>query len=81
MTMGRCEGTTKSGNQCRLDARPGSRFCHLHDTAEKEAEPDEAQAACDDVEFADFVPLILAGAMAAGFFLVLRSFGRWIPKV
>ena len=79
--MARCEGTTRSGNQCRLDARSGSKFCHLHDTAEDHPGTGDDGTACEDVEFGDFIPLLVAGAMAAGFFLVLRSFGRWIPRI
>lgn len=26
----RCQATTKSGNQCRLKAQPGSDYCHIH---------------------------------------------------
>lgn len=79
--MARCEGTTRSGNQCRLDARPGSRFCHLHDAAEEDAGRGKAEAAQEDVEFGDLVHLLVAGAVVTGFFLILRSLGRWIPKL
>jgi hypothetical protein len=75
--MARCEGTTKSGDQCKLDARPGSQFCHMHGPGEEEDTPEGNE---DAMEFEDFVPLLLAGVMAAGFMLFLKSFGRWIPK-
>ena len=78
--MARCEGTTRSGNQCRLDARPDSTFCHLHDTEKADASGGEAEAAFDSVEFGDLVPLLAAGAMAVGLLLFMKSFGRLIPR-
>ncbi|MGD8362041.1 MAG: hypothetical protein PVJ04_11500 [Gemmatimonadota bacterium] len=82
--MARCEGTTRSGAQCKLDARPGSRFCHLHGGAEEDAEmrgtDAEAEAVEDTLEWEDIFPLFLAGVAAAGLIFFLRSFGRWIPR-
>lgn len=72
--MARCEGTTRSGDQCKREARPDSRFCYVH-APEVEEDGDN-----ETVDWGDLVPLLLAGAMAAGFVLVLRSFGKWIPK-
>ncbi len=37
--MAQCEGTTSSGEQCKLEAKEDSRFCHLHgEDSESEAE-------------------------------------------
>ena len=77
--MAQCEGTTKSGKRCRLDARPGSRFCHLHDKAEEETGTGEAEAAADEATATDLTELILTGIAAAGIFLIFRSF-KWFPK-
>ena len=74
--MARCEGTTRSGEQCKREAQPDSRFCYLHGTDEEDGATGEAEA----LEFEDFVPLILAGLMTAGFFILFKSLGRWMPR-
>jgi hypothetical protein len=74
--MARCEGTTRSGEQCKREAREGSKFCYVHEPDEEEGTADEAEA----LEFDDFVPLILAGLMTAGFFVLFKSLGRWMPR-
>lgn len=79
--MARCEGTTRSGAQCKLDARPGSRFCHLHGGAEEDADTKSTEAGEDTLEWEDLFPLLLAGVAAAGMIFFLRSFGRWIPRL
>ena len=78
--MAQCRGTTKSGNRCKLDAPPDSDFCHLHGEAKEKAPPQGGPAAEDAFELEDLVPLIVAGAVAAGVFILMRSVGRWIPR-
>ncbi len=78
--MARCEGTTRSGSRCKLDVRPGSSFCHLHDTADEEGNGADTRSSEETVEFGDLIPLLVAGAVAAGFVLFLRGFGKWIPR-
>ncbi len=77
--MARCKGTTRSGAQCKLDAQPGSDYCHLHEKAGTE-EGGETTGGAETFELEDLVPLIMVGAMAAGFFVLMRTVGRWIPK-
>ncbi len=79
--MAQCRGTTRSGTHCRLDAQPGSDYCHLH--APKEAESKVGKEAQEEVklEMEDLYPLLMAGAMAAGVFLLIKTFGRWIPRL
>jgi hypothetical protein len=79
--MARCEGTTRSGGQCKLDARPGSRFCHLHGGVEEDPEKGGNEAGEDAMEWEDLIPLVLAGVVAAGMIFFLRSLGRWIPRL
>jgi len=88
--MARCAATTKSGERCKLEARPGSRFCHMHQPAEgregaEEAETEgaggEAGAARECEPLGDLIPLLLAGAGAAVLLLALRSFGKWMPRL
>jgi len=79
--MAQCEGTTRSGERCKLDARAGSRFCHLHGAKSEEETPSAGEAAEEAVELGDLVPLLVAGAMAAGLLFFLRSFGKWIPRL
>jgi len=79
--MARCKGTTRSGEQCRREARSESRFCYVHEPKEEEqAEQVEAEATAEDgVEMEDLLPLIL-GLIAAGFLLWgMKWFGRWFP--
>lgn len=78
--MAQCEGTTRSGERCKLDAQAGSRFCHLHGAKSEEEVPRGGEAAEEAVEWGDLVPLLVAGAMAAGVLFFLRSFGKWIPR-
>lgn len=79
--MARCEGTTRSGNQCKRDARPDSRFCYVHDP-EKEAPAGGAdESATEDLEFLDLAPILLAGIMTAGLVFLLKGFGKWIPRI
>ena len=70
----------QDGIEVRLDARPDSTFCHLHDTEKAGASGGEGEAACDSVEFGDLVPLLAAGAMAVGLLLFMKSFGKLIPR-
>ncbi len=78
--MARCEGTTRSGSRCRLDARPGSPFCHLHLPGEDPGKGAGDGTAYQQVEWDDLLPLLLAGAAAAGLLFLVRSLGRWIPR-
>jgi hypothetical protein len=77
--MARCEGTTRSGDRCKREARPDSRFCHIHDQ-DLEGTGDRG-AATDELEFVDLVPILLAGLLAAGLVFFLKGFGRWIPRI
>lgn len=45
----RCQATTKSGERCKLKARPGSDYCHIHqDQAEQsQAAPEMADLVAD----------------------------------
>lgn len=79
--MAQCEGTTRSGERCKLDSGRGSRFCHLHRGGEGEGAKAEGGCAGDAAEWGDLVPLLVAGAVAAGLLFFLRSFGRWIPRI
>lgn len=78
--MAQCEGTTQSGERCKLDARPDSRFCHIHGGSEEESKVENEATAEDALEWEDLVPLVVAGAAVAGLFLFLRAFGKWIPR-
>jgi hypothetical protein len=43
--------------------------------------PSNGEEAADDAfELEDLLPLIAAGALAAGFFIFMKSIGRWIPR-
>ena len=75
--MARCQGTTQSGEQCKREAQEGSRFCYAH---QPEAEEPEIRKS-EDLEFDDFVPILLAGAATLAFVLVFKSLGRLIPKL
>ena len=79
--MAQCEGTTRSGERCKLDAQADSRFCHLHGAKSEDETPGSGEAAEEAVEWGDLVPLLVAGAMAAGVLFFLRSFGKWIPRL
>lgn len=78
--MAQCKGTTKSGNRCKLDAPPGSDYCHLHGKKREKSPPKGEHAAEEAFELEDLVPLILAGAMAAGLFILMRTLGKFIPR-
>ena len=78
--MAQCKGTTKSGNRCKSEAQPASGFCHLHEETEETVSSNEEQAADSAFELEDLLPLIAAGALAAGFFIFMKSIGRWIPR-
>ncbi len=79
--MARCEGTTRSGDQCKRDARPDSHFCYVHDPEKGQTGGGENDAAAEDLEFLDLAPILLAGILAAGLVFLLRGFGRWIPRL
>lgn len=78
--MARCEATTQSGERCKLDAQAGSRFCHIHAASEEDSGEEQETAAQETLEWDDLVPLVVVGAAAAGLFLFLRAFGKWIPR-
>jgi hypothetical protein len=78
--MAQCKGKTRSGNRCKLDAQPDSDFCHLHGPAEKEAGDPQEQASECGVELEDLMPLVLAGVMVAGFFVLMKTVGKFIPR-
>ena len=78
--MARCEGTTRSGDQCKRDARPGSAFCYVHDP-ETEQTADGGDENVEDLELLDLAPILLAGIMAAGLMFLLKGFGKWIPRL
>ena len=78
--MAQCEGTTRSGDRCKRDARADSQFCYVHDP-ERAAEAENGEeAAAEDLDFQDLAPLLLAGVLAAGLVFFLRGFGKWIPR-
>jgi hypothetical protein len=79
--MARCEGTTQSGDRCKREARPDSRFCHLHEPDHEGIGDDGAGSAAEELEFIDLAPLLLAGILAAGLVFLLRGFGKWIPRL
>jgi len=78
--MARCDGTTRSGDQCKRDARPDSRFCYVHDPEKEQTAGAENDAAAEDLEFLDLAPILLAGILAAGLVFLLKGFGKWIPR-
>jgi len=78
--MARCKGTTRSGSRCKLDAQPGSDFCHLHGEADGQT-GSAGGAEGESITMEDLVPLIVAGAAVAGVFLLMRTVGRWIPSL
>ena len=78
--MARCDGTTRSGDQCKRDARPDSRFCHVHNPEKEQTAGGENAAAAEDLELLDLAPILLAGIMAAGLVFLLKGFGKWIPR-
>ena len=79
--MARCQGTTQSGDRCKREARPDSRSCHLHEPDQEGAGDTGAEPAAEELEFIDLAPLLLAGILAAGLVLLLRGFGRWMPRL
>ena len=73
--MDKCQGKTKSGAQCKRQAGEGSEYCSAHQPAE-DAEGVEAQDLTQDLM------LIALGLVATGaLFLVLKTVGRWFPKL
>lgn len=78
--MAQCKGKTKSGDRCKLDAQPGSDFCHLHGQEGAQASPEDAEAAECAVDWEDLKPIVVAGAMLAGMFILSRALGKWIPR-
>jgi len=75
--MAQCEGTTRSGEQCKREAQPDSRFCYLHQPDAEEPEgSEEVQTELDDL-----VPLLIAGAATLAFVLLFKSLGRLIPRL
>ena len=79
--MARCEGTTRTGDQCKRDARPDSRFCYVHDPEKGQTAGGQNDAAAEDLELLDLAPILLAGILAAGLVFLLRGFGKWIPRL
>lgn len=79
--MSQCEGKTRDGDRCKRDARADSRFCYAHDPNRGQAGPAESDAATEELEFIDMVPLLMAGILAAGLVFFLKGFGKWIPKL
>lgn len=79
--MARCEGTTKSGDRCKREARNDSRFCYVHDPDKEEAAAGDGDVAAEDLEFIDLAPILLAGVLTAGLVFLLKGFGRWIPRL
>ena len=80
--MARCEGITQSGEQCKLEARPGSRFCHLHQEDDEESRSGETQSQeAQELELEDFMPLLVAGAATLAFIVLFKSLGRLIPRL
>ncbi len=80
--MAKCQGMTKSGNQCKREAGEGSEYCTAHQPAE-DAEGAEAQDQTEDEaeNQAEDLMLIALGLAATGaLFLVLKTVGRWFPK-
>ena len=76
--MAKCQGKTKSGAQCKRQASEGSEYCSSHQPAEdaEAAEAAEAQDLTQDLM------LIALGLVAAGaMFLVLKTVGRWFPRL
>jgi hypothetical protein len=78
--MAQCKGTTKSGTQCKLDAQPGSDFCHLHGSAEGGASGEAGDSEECVFQLEDLGPIIVVGAVMAGMFLVAKTFGKWLPR-
>ncbi len=73
--MAKCQGKTKSGTQCKRQAGEGSNYCSSHQPVE-DAEGVEAQDLTQDLM------LIALGLVAAGaMFLVLKTVGRWFPRL
>ena len=79
--MARCEGTTRSGDQCKRDARPESRFCYVHNPEEAPEPNGENEAAAEEFELLDLAPILLAGALTVGMVLLLKGFGKLIPRL
>ncbi|MGD2121135.1 MAG: hypothetical protein PVJ76_05295 [Gemmatimonadota bacterium] len=78
--MARCEGTTRDGDRCKRNARPGSRYCYVHDPEREEVGENGGDAGTEEMEIQDLAPLLLAGVLAAGLVFLLKGFGKWIPR-
>ena len=79
--MARCEGTTRSGNQCKRDAQPEQQFCYVHDPEKAKPAGGEGGTTTEDFELLDLAPILLAGVLAAGLVFFLKGFGKWIPRL
>lgn len=81
--MARCQGTTKSGDRCKLDARPDSEFCHLHgtDAAEDTSSAGDQAKESRPADWEAYVPLLFGLAVAALLVLGFGRLGRWIPRI
>lgn len=78
--MAQCKGKTRSGTRCKLEAQPDSDFCHLHGSAEASGEEEEKGGEERAVEMEDLLPLVLAGVMVAGLFVLIKTLGKLIPR-
>jgi hypothetical protein len=78
--MAQCKGTTKGGTQCKLDAQPDSDFCHLHGTADDETGSGGEGTAEEVFQLEGLVPIVVAGAMLVGMFMVAKTLGKWLPR-
>jgi hypothetical protein len=73
--VARCQGKTKSGAQCKRQAIEGSEYCSAH-------QPAEGAEGAEDQDLTQDLMLIALGLAATGvMFLVLRSVGRWFPRI
>jgi hypothetical protein len=78
--MARCEGKNRDGDQCKREVRGDTRFCYVHDPEKDQAAGNEDDVAVEDLELLDLAPILLAGVMAVGVMLLLKGFGKWIPR-
>lgn len=79
--MARCEGTTRSGDQCKRDAQGDTRFCYLHDPEKAQPGGENGDTGTEEEEFIDLAPILLAGVLTAGLVFLLKGFGRWLPRI
>ena len=79
--MDKCQGKTKSGAQCKRQAVEGSEYCSSHQPAE-DAEWAEGAEGAEDQDLTQDLMLIALGLVATGaLFLVLKTVGRWFPRL